>query len=433
MNALSEHPIDADSASHEQGMPLSPAAHSSGATATLDSESASSESFFEIRCITDQYNCPRYLGEWRRLILQSKSEEKIYQTPEFFRFLVETSDAQNARFELYAIIAGADGAVVGIVPVRARSQHLRFFLLTSAFASPCVRLVTILGSVPLLPDDSSLVKQVFRYILDDFPAAVGLCMPALPSECRLLSQIQRSEEGGTHFIPYVIDGWRECHITPLPRDFDNYLKKMSAKRRYNLSRQVRLLVAEAGDVEVMRISHPEDVAPMMMALTRILGVHRLDQGFTDLKYQSLAANSLLLSYVIFCGETPVAVVLGTRSADAWHVHQIHTTESYRHLSIGTSAVHLALRDVIENFSFVCADFGYGTPGSDFRSTHVLNTRGTVLLCLDTNKVRFLFGLHSFFNSTRSALVNFAKPKIKKIKNMVSRLSGRSKFNSLTLR
>jgi hypothetical protein len=44
-------------------------------------------------------------------------------------------------------------------------------------------------------------------------------------------------------------GWRDCHTVPLPADVDTYLQKLSAKKRYNLSRQVRLLAKEAGEVK----------------------------------------------------------------------------------------------------------------------------------------------------------------------------------------
>lgn len=364
---------------------------------------------FKLRKITAQHDDPRYLGEWRRLLLEGASADKIYQTPEFFRFLLKTSDRTD-RFELYAICREPDGAVVGMLPVRLRRQQLPFRLGFSALASPTVSLVTVLGSIPLMHENPMVVGQVFREMLKEFPDAVGLCMPAVPAGHPVYGQGDDGNLAG--FFQYVLDGWRDCHTLPLPREYDSYLQKLSAKKRYNLTRQVRMLSQAAGPVALTRVVASMDVAGMMAALEKVVPADQLRHILSSEKFLALAENNLLLSYVISCGEIPVAVVVGTRSTDTWHVHNIFVDQKYLNFSIGTSAIQLALRDVIENFTFVCADFGYGAPNSDFRSTHVLQKRGIMLLCPAYSKAHVLFRVHQGFDGGRNRLLRFAKSMLK---------------------
>jgi hypothetical protein len=77
-------------------------------------------------------------------------------------------------------------------------------------------------------------------------------------------------------------------------------------------------------------------------------------------------------------------------------------------------VHLALEDVITNHNLERADFGYGTPNQDFRSTHVLKTRGHLLVYRAFSLPSMLLAAHRLYDPLHSALVKRVKQAKKQI-------------------
>ena len=327
---------------------------------------------FEISCITAEFGLPHWNGEWRRLLLASRSPEKIYQTPEYFRFLSDSQTSDSDRFELYAVTQRADGKVVGMVPVRISGICLDVKAGTLNLFAFTPRIVRILGSVPLMPDEPALWHQLFAYLLRSFPACSAVAMQAFPQA------LHDRLAGDSRHVPLVVHGWRDCHTIPLPDNLPAYMAKMSAKKRYNLGRQYRLLEQATGPLQLQRIDRSVNVKDLMAGVNALApGDVPVYSGARD--YRVLAANRLLLSYVLRSADEVIAVIAGSRYGDTWHVHQIMYAPQYRYLSAGTVALHTALQDVITHFAFATADLGFGTPRQRFTSTHVLHTRAHVLV------------------------------------------------------
>lgn len=80
----------------------------------------------------------------------------------------------------------------------------------------------------------------------------------------------------------------------------------------------------------------------------------------------------------------------------------------RNLSIGTSAVHLAVQDVLSHATLAHIDFGYGAPQAEFRSTHVLKTRGHVLLHRKRSGTAWLLKAHGMCDAVNAALIRQVK-------------------------
>jgi hypothetical protein len=76
--------------------------------------------------------------------------------------------------------------------------------------------------------------------------------------------------------------------------------------------------------------------------------------------------------------------------------------------VGTSAIHLALQDVLANCSFSHVDYGYGMPNAEFRSTHVLKSRGHILLHRARSATAMLLKLHGMYNGMNDTLIRHAK-------------------------
>jgi len=358
-------------------------------------------SAYDIRCITSEFGLPHWNGEWRRLLLASQSPEKIYQSPEFFRYLSDSRTSASDRFELYAILDRASGHVVGMVPVRLSGIALDIKAGAVTMFSFKPRIVRILGSVPLAPADPALMHQLFAHLLRSFPACAAVSMQAFPFALR----------GGLSLdprhVPFVLHGWRACHTIVLPESVPAYLATMSAKKRYNQARAYRLLEQATGPLQLLRIDRSVNVKELVAGVAALAPDQALAQsGARD--YRVLAANRLLLSYVLKSADEVVAVVAGSRYGDTWHLHQILYAPRYRRLSAGSVALQAALQDVIAHFAFTTADLGYGTPRHPFPS-HVLQTRAHVLVARKGAWSAWLLAAFMRVEAVHAACARIAKP------------------------
>jgi hypothetical protein len=368
---------------------------------------------YEFEVATAFHDRPDLLDVWRRMLDAGTGAEKLYQTPEFFASLADNEQPQGERHELFIVRRSVDFAIVGVVPVRTIALDLDFRFGPVSLFKRSVRVCQILGSTPLLdPAERHLHDFVTRQLLARYPDCGALFMQAVP---------QAAAPAPLGVVRYVLNGWRECHTQPLPESVDAYLQKFSSKKRYNLTRQVRLLAQEAGDVQVVRIEHPEQVAAMLDARQALAPGAQADRAARQATLEGLARQGLLLAYVIRCGTEDVALVSGTRSSGVWHVHNIHNQPKYLHLSVGTSAMHLALQDVLTLGGFSRVDFGYGSPNSEFRSIHTLDTRGSVLLYRSHTPSGLLMKTHGVCSGMNEALIRQVKLGQKKIAQLKQRL------------
>ena len=355
---------------------------------------------YELNVATAYHDRPDILDAWHRMLAGATGPEPLYQSPQFFSHLIDMEQGQDANHELFIVRRSSDYAIVGFIPVRTIPCRIAFHAGPVPLFGQTLRACQILGSVPLLdPAETGLADFIMQQLLERYAECDVLYLQAVPQDG--LQAI-----GG---VPaYVLNGWRACHTQPLPDSVDAYLKHFSAKKRYNLSRQVRLLTEAAGPLHVLRIDQPGQVGAMLDAMVATDASRAAGRAGEQARLESLARHGLLLSYVIRCGEHDVAVVYGMRSASVWHVYKILCRQDYLHLSVGTSAIHLAVQDVLAHFTFDHIDFGYGTPHAEFRSTHVLKTRGLVLLHRARSRTAWLLNVHSRYDALNDALIRQVK-------------------------
>jgi CelD/BcsL family acetyltransferase involved in cellulose biosynthesis len=357
---------------------------------------------FEFIDATQDHDRSDVQAAWRQLLDAGQSPEKLYQLPEFFKYMMDTAKPGEAACELYLVRRRSDARIVGLVPGRTTKHEIGVRLGPLTLFERSVPVYQVLGSVLLLDaGEEGLPGFVLKNLLQRHPDCHALLMQAMPEE--LAGTI--SHKG---LSSHVMHGWRDCHTVPLPADVDTYLQKLSAKKRYNLSRQVRLLAKEAGEVKLVRVEHADQVPALVDAMRALMSDADLAVQATQARLERLARHGLLHSYVLRCGEQAVAMVQGTRSNEVWHVHNISCKQEYMSLSVGTSVVHLALQDTIANGNFIHADFGYGTPNQEFRSTHVLQRRGKLLLCRRHGVANLVFSLHAAQDRMNEALIGGVK-------------------------
>ncbi len=368
---------------------------------------AVSASDFVVSLSTHRAADPAFCILWQALVANSASPQKIYQTPAFFKFLQETRKP-GERIELLTVVRLSDGAFVGVVPLRINQQELLFNVGPLKLHRAKVELINLLGSIPAVPGGSAVADYLATQMLAMFPSAKAVFMQAIPaasSHWRDLGELGRC--AGT-LATSCMGPWRDCHTMPLPKTFAHYLEKFSAKKRYNLNRQLRQLSEQVGALELDRIEQPDQVDAMLAALDSMLSADEKASLMGSKTYQALAAQGLLLCYVLRAGEQVLAAILGTRSPDTLHIHNIFVEKKHLALSVGTSAMHLAIQDLTGLGCLTSIDFGYGTPNHEFRSSHVLETRAQVLLFDRTKSISLLFFLHRHFVAASEGAIGIAK-------------------------
>jgi hypothetical protein len=340
----------------------------------------------------DRWQSPDLVRSWKRLLGARVNHDQLCQTPQYFEHL-STIDGPGSVSLL--TVRGADGRLEGVVPFQVRRAALPFEIAGRVVAESRFRAVEILGSQPLVPDDPALHDRVFVTIADAFPECEAVVMGSVPIESFLWRHCETSRALRTRFLVYPY-GRRSCHTVPLPATFEEYLAKLTAKKRYNLRRQVRRL-GEA--VELRCIERPEDVPALADAVAALgrpapatigpaIGAAPLIEveKFTD-----LAAHGLLLCYVLVRDGRPCAVTIGMKHGTTYRLACISHDHAVAALSPGSTLVFMLIEDIIRRHRIEVIDFGFGEPARPYPSTHVLEDRASVLLFRRTlaNRVRQL--------------------------------------------
>lgn len=350
-----------------------------------------------ISCITNNYRNDIYIDKWRSLLAQSRSCEKIYQSPEFFHYLTKSRHRGSDRFELFSVSDNKD-CLVGILPLRWSSINLDFRLGSFVVYSYRVNVIRLLGSLPMLGDCAELRNKIMKAVLDLFPEQGSIMLQSCPIEEKEI--LQPNNMIGLS----VLYGWRTCHTIPIPDAFETYLRNMSAKRRYNTSREIRHLTKALGKLCLMRVDGPANVAQLFECLTAIKP--GTEGTIDENDYTAFAENNICLSYALAAGGEWIAAVMGSRFEDTWHVHRIHFSCKYRQLSAGSVAMHLAVEDVIQNFSFAKIDFGFGSPTYKFTSTHKLQKRASILISRKYSRMNLIISSFVTYDKFHSILANW---------------------------
>ena len=230
-------------------------------------------------------------GEWRKLLAMSDSHQKLYQSPEFYDYLDDPLSPDPNKPELLVIRAALDNRVVGIVPIRKLPFDLKFMAGKFKLFSVNRQVVTILGSVPLLGDSPELLLGIAAILLRKFPDCAAVSLQSYPFELK-----HRLGQGGA-IASHVVNGWRECYTIDLPADYSDYLNRFSAKKRYNVSRQIRLLEQAVGTVQLRRIAVPGDVQELMSCL-RALGDQSNEKTRSQEQHEFLLRKKLALCYTL---------------------------------------------------------------------------------------------------------------------------------------
>jgi CelD/BcsL family acetyltransferase involved in cellulose biosynthesis len=368
---------------------------------------------YKLALATERAQDPTFCILWQALVAASDSPQKIYQSPAFFKF-AQDARQPGERLELLTVTRASDGALVGVVPMRISKQDLNFKFGPVLLHNAKLEMINLLGSIPAAPPGTAMADQLASAMLALFPDVKAVMMPSLPQDSAHWNDLSEIPAAGGCLSTAQMGPWRECHRLPLPERFEQYLDKFSAKKRYNLNRQIRQLTEQVGPLELERVERPEQVAGMMRSLEVLVPPAHLKLLSSETTFKALAAKHLLLCHVLRAGDQVLAAMLGTQASGTLHVHNIFVDKKYLALSVGTSAMHLAIKDLVEMGGLDAIDFGYGSPNNDFRSSHVRETRAQVLLYDNTKSISLLFFMHHHFTAVTEGIIGAVKAARKRL-------------------
>lgn len=372
---------------------------------------------YKIECATDQFQDKSLISGWRELLKNSTSTEKLYQTPEFFDYILNTNFDGSDQAEIITVKHVETGKLVGIIPIRLRNQQVAFRLAVGKNINFFTPTIVLLGSEPLLPMDTKLYELVLQFLFQQFPKCQAISLPAMNETSDFWIHSKELNKLYPRYLGYVLNGWRDCHQIPLPMEFATYLQQFSTKRRYNLNRQIRLL-RESGDnkLALFNIETIEDIYRLEIAIQALVPINDQTNILSITKLSELARRGLLLCYVLERNKRPCALILGTKSSNVLHLHNIFCDPALTSFSVGTSIMHMAIENLCEKKNLRVIDLGYGTPSHSYQSTNITTQRGHLLIFKKNLRNFCLSNLHKLYG----AAVIFIKKILQKKKSMVSK-------------
>jgi Acetyltransferase (GNAT) domain len=350
---------------------------------------------------------------WSNLVARSPDIALVEKSPEYFDHLLSTHDP--SRFHL-ATVRDAAGSILGVVPLRVMRSSLRFEVSGRVLARSRSNELRILGSTPLLPADPLVHDSLFAALDRGFEDCQAIAMYGVPTDSFLWQHVRESRYVRERFLTYAMLGERDCHVIPLPETVDDYWAKFSGKRRYNLRRQARLLREHfGGRLALRRFDSPDQVDDLIDLIDRTRACDGLSQWSKQAfrvdrrQIESLAERGLLLVYLLIGAGRPCAALVGLKYHGVYYLEQIPRDRSLDRFSPGSTAVQLAIEDLIRHTPIRRMDLGDGTPAYRHGSTNVTEPRVSVLLLRRTLANRLVRRSHVIFNF----VVDFSKACMKK--------------------
>ena len=315
---------------------------------------------------SDAQRSPAVWSVWRRLVETSKNPCLLYQSPEWWDHLVATED--NATLSLGVVWENC-GDPVGVLPIRFAPHALTFAIKRQILLKQRVKAVSILGSLPLIPDNLMLYRAVWRDLFGRFSHCDCIRLDSVACDSVVWGHLQGHRRHGSTTFVYFEDGVRPFHVVELSPSFETYLEKFSSKQRYNLKREVKCLREHGqGVLEMLRVESEHQVESFLAEARRVsekswqharLGT-RIQNGVKQRdSLIDLARRHILRSYLLRCGGKPCAFVVGYHYRDVFHYVEVGYDPTFARFSPGRVLLYLLLEDLSQESDVRIVNFGVG--------------------------------------------------------------------------
>jgi hypothetical protein len=233
--------------------------------------------------------------------------------------------------------------------------------------------VVCLRSGNNVPAEAAAYDTVVQEILRAKPDAVYV--NNIRTDSFFWSYLQSSPLIGRWFKFY-----RRKEPTPhllirLEGTFENYMKKFTAKTRKNRFREIRLL-EELGSVHLTRVTQASEIDDYLKVAFEISRrTWQFDRGWglrdpemARSKMQFLAQREWLRSYILKCGDTPCAFILGHQYGSRFYTEFAGADYQWRGQSVGSVILLLVLQDLFNENTPEFYDFGCYAKWQEYYAT-----------------------------------------------------------------
>jgi hypothetical protein len=213
-----------------------------------------------------------------------------------------------------------------------------------------------------MPAESPAYDTLVRRILSSNPDAIYV--NNVRTDSFFWNYLQNSALIQKWFQFYSRNGPLPHQLIRLEGAFENYMKRFTAKTRKNRYREIRLL-EERGNVELLRVTKASEVDTYLEAACKISKrtwqFHRgwglRDPEMVRSKLLFLAERGWLRSYLLKCGDTPCAFILGQQYGSRFYTEFAGADHRWRGQSVGSVAFLLVLQDLFRENTPQFYDFG----------------------------------------------------------------------------
>jgi hypothetical protein len=258
-----------------------------------------------------------------------------------------------------------ESRIVGAVPFVLFQKPLLCKLGESIVAKFPMRMLSLLGYTPNMPEETSLYDALFTQLLQAAPHAIELHHVRTPSF--LWNYLHSSEVIQKSFSLYSQFGPLSHPLIHLTGSFESYIGKFSPKARKNRLREIKRLRA-LGDMQFIRVTKVSEIDAFLEAAHAIsqrtwqflrhrwgIGARNFDQVRSEMYF--LAQRGWLRGYLLKCGNSPCSFIIGQQYGQSLYTAAAGVHPAWRSYSAGTVLLLLVLEDLFKEHSVQFYDLG----------------------------------------------------------------------------
>lgn len=190
--------------------------------------------------------------------------------------------------------------------------------------------------------------------------------------------LQNSPLVRNSFRLYSRQGLQPHWLIRLTGSFNNYTKQLSSKTRKNRLREIKLL-RKLGEVKLVRVTESSEIDSFLDAAYGISqktrqfrqfgwSIAARDRWLLKNELMRLAKRGYLRSYLLMCGELPCSFILGQESGSRFYPVAAAVDPDWKHHSVGTILLWLALEDLFEENPPQFYDLGTSPKHKEYLAT-----------------------------------------------------------------
>jgi len=351
---------------------------------------------------------PAVLAAWDELLGQSTNLYRLYQSSDWWSYL---GSVHGSLQRSLGVVRNDKDGLVGVVPLLIGQHAIPYKLGSRKFWQTRFRTIFLLGSHPLLPDDESAYRQLFKSIWDSFSDCSSICLLNVIKESWCWRYFEEANlRNEKSWFLYSGENVRPFHFLRVPATFEEYLKKFSSKRRHVLRREMKIFKQHSvADQQLERIENTEQI-DRFLAIARPLFARSwkarilptcLEGGKPH--FEDLARKGILRAYLLRCGDTYCAYVIGYQFRDVYYGIENAHDSAFNEYSPGKVMQLLVIEDLTNHAPPKTFSFGFGNEDykAQLGTDHAVDA--TIVLMRRTLANRFKCGCHQTFRSSVRAI------------------------------